>query len=152
MSTKAGTGAGAVLKINTTGSTYVAIAQVKQFSFNGQKWSMDDVTNAASPAAGSGVIKEVIPAILDYGMFDIEGVFYYSDTGQQTLMTNFQAGTLTNFKFTLALMEGETTTNTEYDFAAYITDMPSPITSFDKAITFKTSLKVNNIPTFTVGA
>jgi hypothetical protein len=152
MSSKAGTGAGAVLKINTTGSTYVAIAQVKSFAFGGQKWSLDDITNAASPAAGGGVIKESIPAILDYGTMDVEGVFYYSDTGQQTLMTNFQDGALTNFKFTLALMEGETTTNTEYDFAAYITDMPAPVTSFDKAITFKCSLKINNLPTFTVGA
>jgi hypothetical protein len=152
MASKAGTGAGAVLQINTTGSTYVAIAQLKTFQFSGQKWALDDITNAGSPAVGGGVLKEVTPSILDYGEMNISGVWLYSDTAQQKLMTNFQSGTLTAFKMILALVEGETTTATEYDFSAYITDMPVPDVQFDKALTFKANLKLNTIPTITVGA
>jgi hypothetical protein len=149
---KAGTGAGAVLKINTVSTTYVPVAQLKTFSFSGQKWALDDVTNAASPAAGGGVIKEQLPSILDYGQMDVSGVWLYNDAGQVQLMTNFNGGVLTNFKMILALVEGETTTQTEYDFAAYITDMPVPDISFDKSLTFKASLKLNAIPTITAGA
>jgi hypothetical protein len=66
-------------------------------------------------------------------------------------MTNFQAGTLTNFKLITMLMEGETTTPWEIDFAAYITDMPAPDISVDKALTFKAVLKINAVPTITPG-
>jgi hypothetical protein len=148
---KAGTGAGAVLKIYN-GTSYIAVAQLKTFQFSGQKWSVDDVTNAASPAAGPGVLKEVTPSILDYGDMNLSGVWLYNDVGQTQVMTNFQAGTLTQFKMVLALVEGETTTNTEYDFGAYITDMPIPDIQYDKGLTFKTTLKLNTIPTITVGA
>src|SRR4051794_39184214 len=107
---KAGTGAGAQLQVNTVSTTYVAIAQLKSFSFTGQKWATDDVTNVASPTAGGGVIKEVTPSILDYGEMSVSGVWLYNDTGQQKVMTNFQSGAQTKFKLILALVEGETTT------------------------------------------
>lgn len=151
--TKAGTGAGCVLNINTVSTTYVPIAQLKNFAFSGQKWATDDVTNAASPAAGTGVVKEVTPSILDYGELAISGIWLYNDVGQTTLMTNFNNGTPTNFKLILALVEGETTTHTEYDLAnAIITDMPIPDISFDKALTFKSVLKLQSMPTVAVGA
>jgi hypothetical protein len=149
---KAGTGAGAVLNINTVSTTYVPIAQLKSFQFTGQKWSTDDVTNTGSPAVGVGVIKEITPSVLDYGEMTLSGVWLYSDTGQQTLLANFQDGAITNFKCVLAYVEGESTVHTEYDFSAYITDMPAPDITFDKALTFKANLKLNSIPTITTGA
>jgi hypothetical protein len=147
MATKAYTGAG--LSVTVNGST---VGQVKQVQVPVGKWATDDISNAASPAAGSGVIKEVLPTVLDPGECSISGVFVYNDAGQAALLTAFNTGALVPVVITLPKGEGQTSTGNTYSFSGFVTDAPMPDTSFDKSITFKTTIKANTVITVTVGS
>jgi hypothetical protein len=148
MATKSMTGAG--VTATCAGS---AIGQIKSVQFSGQKWALDDITNAASPAAGSGVIKEVQPTICDIGEVTIEGVWLYNDAGQQALQTAFTSGALSAFTVTLPKGEGQATTGTSFTFSGFVTD-PSFPDNIDvtKGLLFKSTIKVNTLITVAYGA
>lgn len=139
MSTKAMTGAGVTMTVGGT-----AIAQLKSVTVGSAKWSTDDVTNSGSPAAGAGVIKEVLPTILDSGECTVEGVWLYSDAGMQALMTAFNTAASVACIVTLAKGEGQATTGTTLTFSGFVTDPPYPDTiAYDKALLYKSVIKIN---------
>lgn len=137
MATKAMTGAGASLTVGGS-----AVGQLKTIQVSTAKWSMDDITNTGSPAVGIGVIKEIIPTVLDPGECSLDGVWLYNDVGQQALLTAFNAGALVVCVVTLLKGEGQTTTGTTLTFSGYVNDPPFPDISFDKALTFKASITI----------
>jgi hypothetical protein len=135
MTTKAMTGAGASLTVGGS-----AVGQLKTIQMSNGKWSLDDITNTGSPAVGSGVIKEIIPTVLDPGECSLSGVWVYNDVGQQALLTAFNAGALVVWVLTLLKGEGQTSTGTPLTFSGYVNDAPFPEISFDKALTFKSTI------------
>jgi hypothetical protein len=147
MATKSMTGAG--LSVTIGGA---AIGQVKSAQFSGAKWAMDDITNAASPAAGSGVLKEETPTVLDVGTLEIGGIWVYNDPGQQALITNFNNGSSANFVVTLQKGEGQATTGTSFTFSGYVQSPPYPDISFDKALTWKASINISTAVTVGYGS
>jgi hypothetical protein len=148
------TGKGATLLIGTggTGETFTSIAQVKNPQLSGQTWSFDDITNLQSPAVGPGVLEESIPNKMSPGKLDFDGVFLPGDAGQTALGTAFATGALTDFKLQLPCGPGQTTNGNLYTFSGYVVDYPAPQISFDKTVTFKTSIKLNTTLGFTPGA
>lgn len=155
MSTKAGTGAGAVLSMSTSSSgTYTPIAQVKTFQFSGQKWSYADITNAGSPSVGEGLQNEYQPTLTNPGEIAIAGIVLPSDAGQQLLETAFASTTMYYFKLQLATQAslGQTTAGNLYAFSGYIEDNPLPDVQYDKELTFKCTVKLNSTITVTVGS
>jgi hypothetical protein len=152
--TKASTGRGTVLSIGSggTGETYLPILQVKTWQPSGQQWKFDDVTNGNSPVAGAGVLEEAIPATLSAGTWAIGGVFLPTDPGQLALATAFANGTLADFQLQLPASAAQPTKGNLYAFSAYVQDMPLPDLQFDKAQTFKCTLKINTLITVTAGS
>jgi hypothetical protein len=146
--TKAMTGAGVTMTVGGT-----AIGQIKSVQLGGTKWATDDITNAGSPVAGGGVLKEVLPTILDSGECTVEGVWLYSDAGQQALLTAFNAGSLVAIVVTLPKGEGQATTGTSFSFSGFVTDPPFPDNiSFDKGLLFKSVVKINTAITVAYGS
>ncbi len=152
-STNGYTGKGTVLSIGSalTTPTYTPVAQIKTFQFAGQVWKFDDVTNADSTAAGSGVVEEAIPTVMSGGTMAISGVYAPDDTGRDALATAFGAGTLLPYKLQLPVGPGQTTTGNLFAFNAYVQDMPLPDVQFDKSMTFKCTLKIDGVITVTKG-
>jgi hypothetical protein len=176
-STKAGTGAGAVLVINATAATLavpavapaqpptaftvapastptgIAILQMKDFTMPSQKWSYDDVTNTSSPAVGVGVLKESLATLVDPGEFSCTGVFLPSDPGLLALQTAFTTGLANAFQVQLQPLGGQSTSGNVYAFNAYVQENPIPSNiSAEKAVTIKISLKLDSVITTKAGA
>jgi len=145
--TKSMTGAG--VSITVGGAT---VGQLKTVQMGSAKWSTDDITNVASPTSGSGVIKEIIPSILDYGECSLDGIWLYNDAGQLALQTAFNTGASVACVVTLLKGEGQTTTGTSLSFSGYVTDPPFPQISFDKAVTFKSIIKISGTVTIAYGS
>lgn len=149
------TGRGTVLSMGASpASSFTAVAQVKTFQFSngGGKWSYEDITNSGSPAVGPGVLKENIPTEVDPGEFNIGGVVLPSDAGQLMLATAFNAGVLYDFKLQLPLGPGQTTTGNLLTFSGYLEDQALPDVQFDKALTFKATVKLTTLVTVTQGS
>ena len=154
MTTKAATGAGAVLSIEV-GSTWTPILQLnKPMQFSGQKWQYEDVTNFGSPIFGAGLVKESLPVLVDPGEASCEGLFLPADPGQLGVAAAFAAGTLASFKLQLAVdtVGGQTTAGNLYAFSAFVQENPLPEVPFDKSMTIKISLKLNTAITVTQGS
>jgi hypothetical protein len=120
--------------------------------FNGVKWALDDVTNAGSPAAGAGVIKEQMPTVLDTGTLEVGGVWLYNDPGQQALITNFNSGALVACVAAVPKGEGQATTGTSFTFSGFVTAPPYPDISFDKGLTWKATIEINTAVTVSYGS
>jgi hypothetical protein len=154
MSGKGTTGIGATISIGVAGSpeSFVPIAQRTTYAFSGQTVSYDDVSSLDSPIVAGGALEENIPAKYSGGTFKATGAFLPSDTGYTALMSAFNAGTLTDFKVQLPKGNGQTTAGNLYAFSAFISDMPLPDVSFDKAMTVSLTLKINTAITITPGS
>jgi len=147
MASKSMTGAGVTVTIG--GST---VGELKTVQLSGQKWSVDDITNAASPTAGSGVIREVTNTILDPGQLNLAGVWVYNDAGQQALNTAFANGSTVAVVVTLLKGEGQATTGSSFSFSGIVTDPAYPDISFDKALTWKATVQITTAITVAYGS
>jgi hypothetical protein len=149
MATKALTGRGTTLSIGNGASpeVFTAIMQVKTYQFSGQQASYDDITNTGSAVSGTSnvAIEELLPSKVSLGTLALTGVFLPSDAGQTALSTAFTNQTLTDFKLQLPLAPGQTTTGNLYTLSAYIQDFPLPDLQWDKAATFKATLKLMSL-------
>jgi hypothetical protein len=154
MTTKGGTGAGAVLSIGSGGSaeTFTSILQVKTFQLPEAKWAYDDVTNTGSPAVGPGVLKENLPATVDPGEASFGGAWLPSDPGQLAVFASFSTGTPADFKLQLKPIGGQTTTGNLYTFSGYVQALPVPDIQADKVATIKFSIKLTTLITVTAGS
>lgn len=147
------TGRGTVLSMGVSpATTFTPVAQVKTFQLNGQKWTFDDITNANSPAVGPGLQKESIPSEVDPGELAIGGVYLPSDPGQEMLTAAFNAGVLYDFKLQLPLGPGQATAGNLIAFSGYLEDPGMPDVQFDKALTFKATVKLQTMLTVTPGS
>lgn len=154
MSTTAGTARGVVLSVGSGGTseTFTSVAQLKSWEFNGKKWSFADVTNGDSPAVGPGVLEESVPNKLSPGEMAIAGVYLPGDAGYTALQAAHNSGKLCDFKLQLPVIGSQSTAGNLYTFKAYVQDDPLPDLQFDKEMTFKTTLKLNSLISFTAGS
>ncbi len=153
MSTSGYTGKGTVLSIGSalTTPTYTPVAQVKTYQFSGQTWKFEDVTNNDSTAAGPGVIEEFVPTVVSGGTMAISGVYAPDDIGRDALAAAFASGSLLPYKLQLPVGPTQTTAGNLFAFNAYVQEMPLPDVQFDKAMTFKCTLKIDSVITVTKG-
>ena len=147
------TGRGTTLSMGPSpATTFTKVAQVKTFSYAGQKWSFDEITNSDSQAIGPGVLKESIPNEVDPGELSIAGVYLPSDAGQLALAAAFNSGVLQDFELQLPLGPGQTTTGNLMKFSGYIEDPALPDVDYSKSLTFKATVKLTTLVTVTPGS
>lgn len=141
MSTTAYQGEGSTLGTSATGAggSFTNINQLKKFSFSGLKVKEDDITNLSSPSA----FMEILPTVIDPGSVSFDGVLNPNDTGYDNLLTLLQNRTLTYFLITLY------GSNATYAFQGYVTELTPVEVQFDKAETFKGSIRITGPVTFT---
>jgi hypothetical protein len=157
MATKGYSGAGTVLSIGgvtdgSTTETFTEILQVKTPNFSGAEATYDKITNLSSPKSGKAVVDELMPTTISSGTLELEGIYLPTDAGQAALNTAFATQDAYDFKVTLPVGPGQSTTGNVYSFSAYVKSPLLPIISVDKATTFKTTLQITGIITLTLGA
>ncbi len=154
MSGKGTTGIGAVVSIGVAGSpeTFVPILQTKTYAFAGQTVTYDDTSSLDSPIVAGAGLEENIPARYAAGTFKTTGIFLPSDPGYIAVMTAFNGGAQADFKVQLPKGVAQATAGNLYAFGAFISDMPLPDISFDKAMTISLNLKINTVITITPGS
>ena len=155
MGTKSSTGKGTTLSIGSGGTseTFTPIMQVKQYQFSGVQAKYEDVTNLDSPTVGAAIQEESISSTVSPGQLKLSGLLLPSDAGQAALYAAFKTQSAYDFKLQLGLASGQTTAGNLYTFSAYVQDPPLPETiDYSKPITFSTTLKLNTMPTLTVGS
>lgn len=150
MSSKAQTGLGTTLAINTgTVSTpvWTTIAEIFDLTQNGYENETDDVTNLQSTA------REFVGTILNPGMWDFTMNRVSTDTGQAAVQAALASAATKMFKLTLPInaAAGQSTQGDTYAFNGIIQKFPLAVKA-DKAIKVTGSIKVSNAITFTEGS
>lgn len=132
-------GHGAQFELNTTGSTYVAVAGCTSGSFGSNKVDSLETTDVGT----SGTAKTFTPGLEDSGDFSAKFNYLPGDTTQQNLRTFKGDGLLHNFKY---IAPGATQSRL---FSGFITsiDMEWPD---DKLVTFTCKIKLSGVPTDTL--
>ena len=110
----------------------VAIAKLTSIGTIGVTRDMIDITSHDSDDA----YREYVPGLIDPEELSIEGILIDSDTGQEALLTDLEAGTLGSYVVTLP--GGKT-----YAFSAYVTGYKAGPFNYDGKITFSATLKIS---------
>jgi predicted secreted protein len=119
----------------------VAIAELT--SINGLNLDSDEfeVTNHQSP----GGYEEVIQTIRRTGVVTLGGNFIPGDAGQAALMTDYLAGTVSEYKITFPADMA-----CEWTFDAYVKKPPSTEAPVDGAVPFTAELRVTGQPSLDI--
>lgn len=152
MATKAFTGRGTELLV---GNANVSVMQIKSVQWTAPKWTFDDITNWNSPEVGAGVIRESVPTVLEPGEFTGQGIYLPSDTGRTALTDAFANAAITTFQVQLPIdtAGGQANVGDLYSFTGYVEDQPLPDgIMVDKAVTYKLTVKINSVITYTPGS
>lgn len=148
MASKGYSGAGTVLSIGgVTGAssteTFTSVMQIKTPNFSGAEATYDKITNLSSPQSGKVVFDEFLPVTATSGTLELEGIYLPTDSGQAAVQAAFATQDAYDFKLTLPIGPGQSTSGNVYSFSAYVKSPLLPIISVDKAMTFKTTLQIN---------
>jgi Phage major tail protein 2. len=122
---------GTVISYETDPSvSFVALSELKDFSFSGAKYDLDDVTNYES-----GNFREWITTLADSGEISFSGNYLPGDASQAALLGFFNNGTLVNWKVQLPNSLGEIT------FRGYVSGLEHQL-PLDKAATISGKVKI----------
>jgi predicted secreted protein len=117
--------------------TFTTIAEVTTVKRGGSKMDLVDVTNFDS----TGAYREKLATLLDAGDLSFDANYVPQDVTQQSLQTQFDGRTLSNWK--LVLPGGRGT----FSFKAYSTSADFDL-SVDKASKFAGKLAITGQPSF----
>ncbi len=146
MSSKSGIGKGTTFSIKTSGSTFVAVAEITDIKPMSYKMGTTDSTSLDSTNS------EVIGTIPDYGEVSLTGKYLPADAGRVALLAAFD-GAVHEFKLQLPKLALQTTAGDLYDFMAILTEY-TPISDVNatKPLEFSCKMKINALPTLTAGS
>jgi predicted secreted protein len=132
-------GQGTELQLGDAGSpeAFTTIAEVTKIQRGGSKMDLVDVTNMDSV----GAYREKLATLLDGGEISFDANYVPQDVTQQSLQTQFDGRTLSNWKIVLPGGRGT------FSFKAFSTSSDFDL-SVDKASTFAGKLAISGKPTF----
>ena len=140
------TGSGAPSLTTAPGGTgWTNVAEITGLKQSGTTNETDDATNCNSTA------KEFIPTILSPGEYQFDVNRVVSDSGQQQVLTNFQAKTLNYYGYVLPKSATQTTTGDAFIFRALVKQYPKTVEP-TKIIRYSASLMLSGAETFIAGS
>jgi hypothetical protein len=133
--TSARVGFGATVSYNTTGTTYVALAEVYDLTPPAQSLSTTDATHHTSPDG----YEEVIPSILRTGQASVTLVYDPDSTEYTDLVALMNAKTLKKWRI------GVPNSTKVIEFSAYLVSV-SPTTPREDKMTYTIELRPTGKP------
>lgn len=131
-------GFGSIFSLDN-GSSFTAVAEVKEVSGPGLSRATVEVTNHASPSAA----REYIAGLIDAGEITLGLSWLPGNTQHSQILTDFTNGTLRNVKITLPSSAGSKVWTAAVIFTKY-----DPSYQIDGVLGLQVTMKVSGMPTF----